>query len=65
MSTIRAPAVAGFFYPEGAKALAAALGCYLAEAEAEAVTAPPPKAIIVPHAGYVYSGAVAGAVYKT
>ena len=63
MSTIRAPAVAGFFYPEGAKALATALDGYLAEVEAEAENAPPPKAIIVPHAGYVYSAAIAASAY--
>ncbi len=65
MSGVRAPAVAGSFYPGRAAALAAAVDGYLA-ASAPATpgkTRPVPKAIIVPHAGYVYSAPVAAAAY--
>lgn len=60
----RQPAVAGSFYPAGTEALDAVLD----EMQQKAETlvrgkfdnpAPRPAAIIVPHAGYVYSGVVA------
>jgi len=54
--------VAGFFYPGDPAALAAEVAAYLAEVGARA-TAPPPKAIIAPHAGYIYSGPIAASVY--
>lgn len=56
---IRAPLVAGQFYPAGPAALKAAVEKYMAIAGAEkrALLA------IVPHAGYIYSGAVAGQVF--
>ena len=64
---IRPPAVAGAFYPADPAELAAAVErCLaagrdtLAAAEAEL---PPPRALIAPHAGYVYSGAIAGTAY--
>ena len=60
MSSIRPAAVAGMFYPGEPAALAAEVASYLADADA---AGPPPKAIIAPHAGYMYSGAVAGRVY--
>lgn len=54
---IREPAVAGLFYPAGAGELAALVGTLLtANKPAES----PPRALVVPHAGYRYSGAVAG-----
>lgn len=58
-STVRHPAVAGQFYPRNATALLADLRSYLTP------VAPPVPAIgvVVPHAGYMYSGHVAGAVY--
>lgn len=62
MSAVRPPAVAGTFYPERAAALAAAVDRLLAEAPTDA-EAPPPKAVIAPHAGYVYSGPIAAAAY--
>jgi len=37
---------------------------FLAEAPEPAVDAKPPRAVIVPHAGYVFSGAVAARAYK-
>jgi MEMO1 family protein len=58
MGAIRAPAVAGTFYPAHADRLRAAIEGYLVASEARA--APLPKAVIAPHAGYVYSGPVAG-----
>jgi AmmeMemoRadiSam system protein B len=57
---IREPAVAGRFYPGDATSLAAELDRCLGPAPAERRTA---IGVVVPHAGYVYSGAVAGAVY--
>jgi len=59
---IRPPAVAGLFYPDRPAELRDAVSDYLAQAPAAA--AAPPKALIVPHAGYVYSGAVAAAAYS-
>ena len=61
MGAIRPAAVAGFFYPGDPAALAAQVKSYLA-AVAPA-TAPLPKAIIAPHAGYIYSGPIAASVY--
>ena len=64
MSDIRRAAVAGLFYPEAPMALAGEVRAHLTRAEA-----PPlrqravPKAIIAPHAGYIYSGAIAGSAY--
>ncbi len=65
MGFVRQPAVAGRFYPGERSALERAVGDYLAGAEpAEAGTeAAAPKAVIAPHAGYVYSGPVAANVY--
>ena len=64
MSTVRAAAVAGLFYPEAPPALAADVRAHLAAAKTPG-SAPgdAPKAIIVPHAGYIYSGAIAGHGY--
>jgi AmmeMemoRadiSam system protein B len=58
---IRPPAVAGQFYPGGSREL---------DREVRRLTRDLPekiraKAIIVPHAGYVYSGAVAGEVFSS
>ena len=61
MSFVRPAAVAGFFYPGDARELAATVQGHLARAPAGAASVP--KALIVPHAGYVYSGAVAAAAY--
>lgn len=66
MDTIRAAAVAGRFYPGQSPALAAEVARLLQTA---ATTAPAwpraPKALIVPHAGYLYSGSTAAAAYAT
>ena len=59
-NTSRAPAVAGLFYPLERDALRRDVSGYLAAVPARG---PMPKAIVVPHAGYVYSAAVAAAAY--
>jgi MEMO1 family protein len=56
---VRRPAVAGRFYPSEPDALAASIRDYL-EPVPQPVKA---LGVIVPHAGYMYSGHVAGAVY--
>ncbi len=63
--TIRRPAAAGTFYPGDAAALAAAVDGLLAKAAAHVAPgqAAPPKALVVPHAGHVYSGPVAASAY--
>jgi len=63
---IRPPAVAGMFYPSNPKELEASIQYYLSEAAAkfEPAGETAPKAIIAPHAGYVYSGLTAAAVYN-
>ncbi len=63
MAVIRHPAVAGQFYPGDAGTLSAQVADFLAQApEPEGA---PPKAVIAPHAGYVYSGPVAATAYRT
>lgn len=62
MSTIRPAAVAGMFYPGSASELRAEVQGMLAKAP-PAETGPAPKALIVPHAGYVYSGPIAATAY--
>ncbi len=57
--TTRDPAVAGRFYPRDRDTLLKDLRSYLSPQQA----ATPAIGCVVPHAGYIYSGAVAGAVY--
>jgi AmmeMemoRadiSam system protein B len=59
---IRPPAVAGLFYPDEPAELRDAVSDYLAQAPA--VAGESPKALIVPHAGYIYSGGIAAAAYS-
>ena len=59
MGTVRTPAVAGAFYPGRREGLAAAL----AELIPAARPARPAHGVLVPHAGYVYSGAAAGRTF--
>ena len=61
MTLIRTPAVAGQFYSGNAEELSATVATLLAEAQDSEL--PAPKALIVPHAGYVYSGPVAASAY--
>jgi AmmeMemoRadiSam system protein B len=58
---VRAPAVAGRFYPADPATLAAEIDRHLAGAPAASGR---PKAVIAPHAGYVYSGPVAGSAFR-
>src|SRR5262249_29440514 len=58
----RAPAVAGLFYPASPSALTDVVDRMLASVRVDAA-APVPKALVVPHAGYVYSGPVAASAY--
>jgi AmmeMemoRadiSam system protein B len=59
---IRLPAVAGRFYPDDPGRLRAAVDSFLASGgEEKKIRA---RACLVPHAGYVYSGHVAGEVYR-
>ncbi len=60
MATMRPAAVAGMFYPGSARVLGAEVGEMLSGAEPVAAS---PKALIVPHAGYVFSGPVAASAY--
>ncbi|HEY0722038.1 MAG TPA: AmmeMemoRadiSam system protein B [Gammaproteobacteria bacterium] len=62
MQQIRQPAVAGLFYPADTQELTAMIDSFLAATPIG--REPPPKAIIVPHAGYIYSGPVAAAAYR-
>ena len=63
-TTIRPPAVAGQFYPRDPEALSAAVEGYLEAAKVPSDTGQAtPKALIVPHAGYVYSGPIAASAY--
>lgn len=57
---IREPAVAGRFYPGDAGELARQVDNFVAQAAREKT---PARGCVVPHAGYMYSGHVAGAVY--
>lgn len=61
MQTVRTPAVAGLFYPADSDELHAQVQQFLAEATVP--VEPPPKAIIAPHAGFIYSGPVAASAY--
>ncbi|MBI4980118.1 AmmeMemoRadiSam system protein B [Candidatus Woesearchaeota archaeon] len=59
----RPPAVAGVFYPQKAEELKQMIGSFLQQAE-ETKLKGKLKALIVPHAGYIYSGIVAAQGYK-
>jgi AmmeMemoRadiSam system protein B len=60
-SMVRHPAVAGHFYPRDRDTLLKDVRSYLSPLAA----ATPALGCVAPHAGYIYSGAVAGAVYAT
>jgi len=70
IQSVRLPAVAGAFYPGSAAALDSLVERELEQARtrsrsraAEAPRSRCPKAVVVPHAGYVYSGPVAASAY--
>ncbi|HTY03607.1 MAG TPA: AmmeMemoRadiSam system protein B [Rhodocyclaceae bacterium] len=58
--SVRPASVAGSFYPGEPRALAGAVTSMLSRPQAIAAA---PKALIVPHAGYVYSGPIAASAY--
>lgn len=60
---IRPPAVAGRFYPSDPWELAAEVDRFSSEEMRPAMARIQARACVVPHAGYMYSGPVAGAVY--
>ena len=62
MATVRHPAVAGLFYPADPATLRRQVTEFIDAAETTE-EAQPPKAIVAPHAGYVYSGPIAGTAY--
>ena len=59
-TAVRDAEVAGLFYPAGARELRIAVRGLLADAKAQCMS---PKALILPHAGYLYSGPVAASGY--
>src|SRR5262249_6824260 len=60
--TIRSPSVAGSFYPAQPDALDRVVRACLDGAKADPVAA---KAIVAPHAGYIYSGPGAGSAFQS
>ncbi len=60
---IRRPAVSGMFYPDQPEELSAGVASYLLSADPAPVKGPI-KAVIAPHAGYPYSGPIAGVAYE-
>ena len=62
MNIIRQPAVAGMFYPADKQSLKDDIQQYLEQANVELKIRP--KAIVVPHAGYIYSGPIAATAFK-
>ena len=61
---VRRPAVAGRFYPARIEILTRDLDSYLAGEKKETAVVEGSIGCVVPHAGYRYSGHVAGAVYR-
>jgi hypothetical protein len=59
---VRRPAVAGLFYPSRARTLARDVDALLADATGAPLDRAP-KALVVPHAGYMYSGPIAANGY--
>jgi AmmeMemoRadiSam system protein B len=64
MSQIRPAAVAGSFYPADPISLQDQLNGWLPEIPVDPAARPAPKAIISPHAGYIYSGEIAARAYS-
>jgi AmmeMemoRadiSam system protein B len=60
VSTLRQPAVAGLFYPGNSRALSKMVDEMLAAAAPASLE---PRALIAPHAGYIYSGPIAASAY--
>jgi len=64
MASVRAAAVAGMFYPADPRSLNAELDELLGGIDAPAPRLGFPKALVVPHAGYLYSGPVAARAFE-
>lgn len=62
--TVRPPAVAGVFYPADADELRQMIRYSFAGAVESEPTELPPQALVVPHAGFVYSGPIAASAYR-
>ena len=62
MTHLRQPAVAGMFYPADPAQLRDEIEHFLQQVE---VKDTPPKALIAPHAGYIYSGPIAASAYAS
>jgi len=62
MQLIRPSSVSGMFYPSDKVILANDVLALIASARSSNLI---PKALIVPHAGYIYSGAIAASAYAT
>ena len=62
MTTIRPAIVAGLFYPASSHALLTKIK-YDLDSVTPPANLPRPKALIVPHAGYIYSGPIAASAY--
>ena len=60
---VRAPAVAGLFYPREARGLTGEITEFLDHSGADTLAPGVPKIVIAPHAGFVYSGPIAGNAY--
>ncbi|MES2952104.1 MAG: AmmeMemoRadiSam system protein B [Pseudomonadota bacterium] len=66
MQHLRKPAVAGTFYPDQAEALSRNVTALLAAVgKSSNGDGTVPKALIVPHAGYLYSGSTAALAYAS
>src|SRR3990170_1729542 len=63
MATVRPAAVAGAFYPADPAALRGTVERLLEQAVPPAIDVHP-RILVVPHAGYVYSGSVVAAAYR-
>ncbi len=61
MTILRHPVVAGSFYPTHASQLQKQIRDFLSQVTNRSIK--PPKAIIAPHAGYMYSGPIAASAY--
>ncbi len=62
-ANVRRPAVAGQFYPDNPEQLRAQLDRYLTAGSTSVSLPLPPQGLIVPHAGYSFSGSTAGKAY--
>src|SRR5258705_3152669 len=62
-ANVRPAAVAGMFYPDDPRELADEVAAHLDRTPEEPQAPGFPKALIVPHAGYIYSGPVAASAY--